>query len=181
MKLHTKYKSLLDSYKVSTPLRMAHFFGQLHHESNLKPTSENLNYSASGLLTVFPKYFTKETATLYARKPQQIANIVYGGRMGNNEAGDGWKFRGRGFIQVTGKDNYKALSEDTGIDFVSNPDLLLTEVNAMISALWFWNKIQANKHADKDDIKTITKLINGGSNGLKDRIQKVNYYKEIFK
>jgi putative chitinase len=178
MNLQTKYKSLLDKYGVNTPLRIAHFFAQLEHESNLKPIAENLNYGASGLIRVFRKYFTDLEAIQFANQPQIIANRVYANRMGNGneKSGDGWKYRGRGFIQITGFDNYKQLSKDTGIDFVSNPDLLLEEVNSMISALWFWNKANLNKLADKNDLKGITKRINGGYNGLAHRNELLNKY-----
>jgi len=177
MKLNEKYKSLLNSYYVNTPLRVAHFMAQIEHESGLKPISENLNYSADRLLVIFPKYFiSKEYANRYARQPEKIANRVYANRMGNGSeiSGDGWKYRGRGFIQITGKDNYTVLSKDTRIDFLSNPDLLLEEANSMISALWFWNKNKLNDLADKNDIVGITKRINGGTNGIEHR-------KELFK
>ena len=190
MELHLKYKSLLNSYHINTDLRLAHFFSQLEHESNLKPISENLNYSANRLLVIFPKYFTKDsldknnkvvkgTATLYARKPERIANRVYANRMGNGneQSGDGWKYRGRGFIQLTGKDNYRVLSKDVRIDFLENPDLLLEEANAMISALWFWNKNKLNDLADKDNVVAITKRINGATNGLADRKAKLAKWK----
>ena len=178
MKLKDKYKTLLNVHHVNTPLRQAHFFSQMEHESGLKPVSENLNYSATGLLSTFGKYFDLESAKLYARQPQKIANKVYANRMGNgNEAsGEGWKYRGRGFIQITGKNNYSMLSKDTRIDFLSNPDLLLTEVNSMISALWYWNKNGLNALADKNDIKGITRTINGGYNGLADRTELLNKY-----
>lgn len=179
MNLQHKYKTLLNNYKVNTPLRLSHFFAQLEHESNLKPIEENLNYSASGLRKIFGKYFTDLESIKYQRKPELIANKVYANRMGNgNEAsGDGWKYRGRGFIQITGKNNYILLSKDTKIDFVNNPDLLLNEANSMTSALWFWNKNKLNNLADKDDVKGITKIINGGYNGLKHRIKLLNKYK----
>lgn len=183
MELHKKYKSLLNSYGVNTPLRLAHFFAQIEHESGLKPISENLNYSASGLQRVFKKYFpTIELANAYQRKPEKIANRVYANRMGNgNEAsGDGWKFRGRGFIQITGKDNYTVLSKDTRIDYLSNPDLLLTEADSMISALWFWSLRNLNKYADADDIKEVTRRINGGYNGLDHRTELLKKYKKEF-
>jgi len=171
MGLQEKYKTLLESYSVNTPLRQAHFFSQMEHESGLKPIGENLNYGIGGLLSTFSKYFTEDTAKIYARKPEKIANKVYANRMGNgNEAsGDGWKYRGRGFIQITGKNNYIILSKDTKIDFVNNPDLLLTEVNSMISALWYWNKNALNALADENDVKGITRRINGGYNGLEHR------------
>lgn len=181
MKLYEKYKSLFAKYGLTTPLRIAHFMAQVHHESNLKPVQENLNYSAQGLNNVFGKYFiSKETAKSYERQPQRIANRVYANRMGNGSeaSGEGWKYRGRGFIQLTGKDNYELLSKDTGIDFVNNPDLLLDEVDAMVSALWFWDKNGLNKYADKDDINGITKRINGGNNGIVHRKELLTQYKK---
>lgn len=178
MKLHEKYKTLFEKYGLNTKLRISHFLSQLEHESGLKPISENLNYSEYGLLNTFGKYFNKTTAKLYARKPEKIANRVYANRMGNgNEAsGEGWKYRGRGFIQVTGKINYHQLANDTDLDCLKNPDLLLQEANAMISALWFWNSKGLNKLADKNDIKGITKRINGGYNGLEHRQELLNKY-----
>ncbi len=184
MRLDQKYQSLLNSYHVNTPLRLAHFMAQIEHESGLKPISENLNYSAEGLRKTFPKYFpTIISANTNARKPQQIANIVYANRMGNGNifSGDGFKYRGRGFIQITGKSNYTVLSKDTRIDFLNNPDLLLQEANSMISALWFWNKNKLNDLADKNDIKAVTKRINGGFNGLEHRIQLFNKWYELLK
>lgn len=179
MALHEKYKSLLNKYSVNTPIRIAHFMAQIEHESGLKAISENLNYSAEGLLKTFKKYFTKETALACERKPQSIANVVYANRMGNNSPGDGWKYRGRGFIQLTGKDNYSALTKDTGIDFVNNPDLLLEEANAMVAALWFWGKNKLNTLADKDDVLAVTKKINGGTNGIDHRKELVVKYKKL--
>jgi putative chitinase len=181
MKLNEKYKSLLDSYYVNTPLRLAHLFSQIKHESGLKPISENLNYSAKGLATTFKKYFpTTALANEYQRQPQKIANRVYANRMGNGDekSGDGWKYRGRGFIQLTGKDNYLMLSKDARIDCFNNPDLLLEEANAMIAALWFWNKNKLNDLADRDDIKAITKRINGGFNGLAHRQELLTKWKK---
>ena len=137
MDLLRKYRTLLAKYGVTTPRRQAMFLAQLDHESGLKPISENFNYSASALLRVFGKYFTPALAVEYERKPEKIANRVYANRMGNGDecSGDGWKYRGRGFIQTTGKTNYKLLSMHTGIDYVNNPDLLLNEADAMIGAL----------------------------------------------
>jgi len=180
MELHIKYKSLLNNYYVNTPLRLAHFFAQIEHESGLKPISENLNYSAKGLLSTFSKYFNANTANLNARKPENIANIVYANRMGNNSVNEGWKYRGRGFIQITGKNNYLLLSKDTRIDYLTNPDLLLNEADSMISALWYWKRINGNKLADADNVKAITKAINGGYNGLEHRIELLKKYKSIF-
>lgn len=173
MGLHIKYKTLFENYGLTTNLRIAHFMAQIEHESNLKPVVENLNYSEQGLLKIFPKYFNATQAKQYARKPMQIANRVYANRMGNGteQSGDGWKYRGRGFIQITGKSNYTSLSNDVKIDFVANPDLLLNEANSMISALWFWSKNGLNELADKDDINGATRRINGGLNGLDHRKQ----------
>lgn len=184
MNLAKKYRTILNNYHINTPLRLAHFFAQIEHESNLKPVSENLNYSSKLLLQVFKKYFpTKELAEAYARQPEKIANKVYANRMlnGNEASGDGWKYRGRGFIQITGKANYIMLSKDTGIDYLNNPDLLLTEADSMISALWFWKKNGLNKYADMDNIKTITKRINGGYNGYEHRRELLEKYKVVFK
>jgi putative chitinase len=191
--LSTKYKSLLGSYGVNTPLRLSHFFAQIDHESGLKPLQENLNYSESRLLEIFKYDFDtdknrilsdaeKLKAKQLARKPEQIANFVYANQNGNgNEAsGDGWKFRGRGFLQITGRSNYMLLSKDTKIDYINKPDLLLNEVDAMISALRFWNKHNLNVLADKDDVMRITKIINGGSNGITERKELLNKYKKLY-
>lgn len=191
--LSTKYKSLLSSAKISTPLRLAHFMTQLEHESGLKPISENLNYSAKRMLEIFKHDFDtnrdkwlspqeKEKVRDLIGHPDRIANFVYANQNGNgNEASkEGWKFRGRGFIQITCKNNYIALSKDIGIDYVNNPDLLLTEADSMISAIWFWNKHNLNKLADQDKIREITRVINGGYNGLDDRIRLLDKYKKLF-
>lgn len=188
--MNSKYKTLLTKYGIDTPLRTAHFMAQLEHESGLKPVAENLNYSQQGLLNIFGKYFTPDTkddegkiirgtAYSYARKPAMIANRVYANRMGNGDeaSGDGFKYRGRGFIQITGKDNYRMLAKDTGIDYLNNPDLLLKEADAMISALWYWKRINGNKLADADNTLGLTKAINGGTNGLAHRQSLVNKWK----
>ncbi len=192
--LYQKYKTLFNKYGVNTPLRIAHFMGQIEHESNLQPKHENLNYSYNQLIKIFKSDFDvnkdrvlseieKKTAQLLANKPIQIANFVYAnqGGNGNVNSGDGWKYRGRGFIQVTLKDNYRELSKYTGIDFLNNPDLLLNEANSVIAALWYWNKHKLNVLADKDNINLITKKINGGYNGLSHRITLVNKWKKILK
>lgn len=140
MRLQDKYKTLLSNYGINTPLRIAHFMAQIHHESNLKPVSENLNYSKSALRRVFGKYFKNDAiASQYARQPEKIANKVYANRMlnGNEASGDGWKYRGRGFIQITGKQNYMLLSKDMRVDYLNNPELLLNEADSMISAYLF--------------------------------------------
>lgn len=191
LELSNKYTTLLNRNGINTPLRKAHFFAQIDHESGLKPISENLNYSTEGLLKNFHKYFRiKEAARSYARNPQMIANKVYSNRMGNGSeaSGDGWKYRGRGFIQITGKNNYRLLSAKTGVEYINNPDLLLNEADAMISALWYWNTSNLNKHADNDDLDAISDLINlgretekyGDANGFIDRKQKLAYYKTVF-
>lgn len=184
MNLIEKYKTVFAQYGVITPLQKAHFMAQIEHESGLKPISENLNYSAKRLVDVFPKYFPNiKLAMPYDRKAEMIANKVYANRMGNRDfgSGDGYKYRGRGFIQLTGKDNYVALQKATGIDVVNNPDLLLEESNALIAALWFWKKNNLSAHAAKDDIRTVTRIINGGFNGLPHRTELLKKYKAIIK
>lgn len=183
MKLNKKYRTLLARNSINTRLRLAHFFAQLHHESGLKPIEENLRYSAKRLREVFPKYFhTIEMANRYSMKEREIANRVYANRMGNGneESGDGWKYRGRGFIQLTGKDNYKRLSDATGVDYVGNPNQLLNEADAMIAAIWFWNSRNLSTYADRDDVRAVTLRINGGYNGLKHREDLTEHYKKIF-
>lgn len=176
-------KVLLE-YKINTKLRLAHFLAQILHESgNLKYKSENLNYSAKALRSVFGKYFkTDEIANQYARKPEKIANRVYANRMGNGDevSGDGWKFRGRGLIQLTGKNNYTVCGQSIGLNLVNNPDLLTNTAEASVkAACWFWNKNNLNSFADNDDVKSITKHINGGFNGLEDRSNILKRAKEI--
>jgi len=178
--LHQIYKKQFKNFYVDTPLRVAHFMAQIEHESNLKPISENLNYSKESLLKVFPKYFRNDNVDQFARKPEKIANRVYANRMGNKDeqSGDGWKFRGRGFIQLTGFNNYYALSNAVNMDYVNNPDLLLTEADALIAALWFWSNNNLNHLADLDDVLLITKKINGGLNGIDDRKKKLLKWKK---
>ena len=161
-------------YEINTPQRIAAFIAQCGHESGgWRTFSENLNYSAKSLDAVFGKYFVRagRDANEYARQPEKIANVVYAGRMGNDNPGDGWKFRGRGPIQLTGHDNYAAFSKDMGVDAVDNPDQVSEDKTiALMSAIWFWNKNKLNQYADSGDIKTLTKRINGGYIGLEDRI-----------
>ena len=176
---------VLPENNIDTPLRVAHFLAQVIHESgHFKTNVENLNYSASALQSVFKKYFPNETlANQYARQPEKIANRVYANRMGNGDeaSGDGWKYRGRGLIQLTGFNNYKQCKDEMKIDIVKNPDLLLVPEYALKSACWFWNKNNLNQYADKDDIITITKRINGGTNGLEDRKANLKRAKQILK
>lgn len=177
-----------EKFAVNTPLRLAHFLAQCGHESGgFRITQENLNYSAKGLQGIFKKYFPSEALALdYAKKPQKIANRVYGGRMGNgNEAsGDGYKFRGRGFIQLTGRDNYKAFDDAVEDNILENPDLVATKY-PLASAAWFWNKNKLNQLADKgaatEVVTMITKRVNGGTIGLPDRIKHFNEYYSLLK
>ncbi|MFD1613494.1 glycoside hydrolase family 19 protein [Gelatiniphilus marinus] len=177
--------TVLPNFGIDTPLRKAHFLSQLAHESGgLKYNQENLNYSAKALRSVFGKYFkTNEIAEAYARKPEKIANRVYGNRMGNGDeaSGDGWKFRGRGLIQLTGKNNYQKFAHDHGVDCVNNPDLILDPELALTSACWFWKKNNINRYADDDDIHMVTKRINGGTNGLLHRQHYLDSFKRLYK
>lgn len=177
------FNAVLPEYAIDTPLRIAHFLAQIGHESGeLKYNKENLNYGAISLLRVFGKYFkTKEHALECERKPQTIANIVYANRMGNTGPDDGWKYRGRGLIQLTGKDNYVACGEAICFDLENNPDLINSDPFVCIrSACWFWDSRDLNALADNDDLKKITKLINGGTNGINHRAELLNYAKKAF-
>lgn len=174
---------LFKQYEVNTPKRQAMFLAQCAHESNsFSVTQENLNYSANGLRTVFPKYFkTDQEAEAYARKPERIANRVYGNRMGNGdeESGDGYRFRGRGYIQLTGKNNYSAFAKSLNISLDDAVRLCETPEGALQSALYFWQRENLNKYADSADVTTCTKKINGGTNGLNDRIAKFDKFLKI--
>ncbi len=169
-------------YEINTPSRQAAFIGQCAHESSgFKTLQENLNYSAEALMRTWPSRFpTMEVAQQYARNPEKIANRVYGGRMGNGleEAGEGWKYRGRGLIQLTGKDNYTLASDALSQDFISDPDLVLEPRWAALTAGWYWNKRQLNKEADAKDYTAMTKKINGGTIGLNDRIAHIQHAQE---
>jgi len=174
--------NVFPTYSIDTPARVAAFLAQCGHESGgWTVFEENLNYSAQGLNKVFPKYFpTLESATPYAKKPEMIANKIYANRMGNGapESGDGYKFRGRGPIQLTGRSNYTAFAKEMFEDWqnvVDNPDWVTADRDfALMSAIWFWNKNGLNKEADAGDIKTMTRKINGGYIGLEDRIKHYN-------
>ena len=153
--------------------RLAAFLAQMAHESGgFNATKENLNYSAKGLMTTFKKYFpTEELAKQYERKPEKIANRVYANRMGNGpeESGDGYKFCGRGLIQLTGKQNYSRFAKDLGITIDETVAYMETASGAVSSAGWFWDNNNLNQYCDKDDFITLTKRINGGTIGLADR------------
>jgi putative chitinase len=177
---------VMEKFGISNPNRLAHFLSQVAHESgNFKFVNENLNYSAKGLLGVFKKYFPTEALALaYERKPEKIANKVYASRMGNGDeaSGDGYKFRGRGYIQLTGKDNYKAFSDFIGEDCVANPDLVATKY-PLTSAAFFFHKNKLWDICDKghthDVVTAVTKRVNGGTIGLEDRIKHFNEYNQL--
>ncbi len=172
-------------FGINTPLRLAHFLAQCGHESaGFKATQENLNYSAKGLMGIFKKYFpTAALANAYQRNPQKIANKVYASRMGNgNEAsGEGYKFRGRGYIQLTGKENYTAFGKAINENIIDNPDVVSSKY-ALLSAAWFFSKNGLHRMADEgasDQVVTkITKRVNGGTIGLPDRIK---HFREYYK
>jgi putative chitinase len=171
-----KYTNSLDKamleFSINTSLRQRMFLSQVLHESGMLTASEeNLNYSEQGLLKTFKKYFDRSRAAKYARNPQRIANRVYANRMGNGseDSGDGWRFRGRGLIQLTGRDNYIACGNELDVDLIKNPDYLLTPIGAARSAGWFWESRKLNRLADLKDLETNTKIINGGFNGLEHR------------
>lgn len=174
----------MQKFEVNTPLRIAHFIAQIAHESgSFRYSSENLNYSAKALRAVFGKYFPDdESAEAYARQPEKIANKVYASRMGNGDeaSGDGWKFRGRGLIQLTGTENYTNCGKGIGRDLLNDPDQLAIDAHAAVAAsLWFWNSRGLNTHADNDDVNMITRRINGGLNGLDDRVSYLNKAKDV--
>ena len=171
-------------FQINTPLRLAHFLAQCGHESGgFRATQENLNYSAKGLMGIFKKYFPSEAiANQYARNPQKIASKVYANRMGNGTeaSGEGYKFRGRGYIQLTGKENYTAFGKSIGEDMTANPDKVASQY-ALLSAAWFFSKNGLHRMADEgasDIVVTkITKRVNGGTIGLADRIK---HFKEYY-
>ena len=180
--IFNQLQSVIDKFQINTKERMAHFLGQSSHESaNFKVFIENLNYSSDALLRVFPKYFTAQTAAQYQHNQEAIGSKIYANRMGNGDekSKDGYKFRGRGAIQLTGHDNYKAFGLAIGIDLLTNPDLVATDY-ALLSASWFFSKNGLNTIADKgmnDTVITeITKRINGGVIGLDSRKQLTNQF-----
>ena len=173
---------VMKTFGIDTPVELAHFLSQCGHESaGFKVVNENLNYSAKGLLGIFKKYFpTQALAESYQRKPEKIANRVYASRMGNGDeaSGEGFKFRGRGFIQLTGKQNYTAFGKAIGVDIAANPDLVATKY-PLLSAAWFFSKNCLSKCKDASDasVLAVTKCVNGGTIGLADR-QK--HFKEYY-
>lgn len=181
---HPHLEAAADCYGIDTPIRQAAWLSQVLHESGLlSVVEENLNYSAERLLQVFPKYFTAETAPLFSHKPEKIANLVYGNRMGNGpaESGDGWRYRGRGLMQITGKDSYREATADLGINLVGMPEILTQDRPAAMSAGWEWQKRDLNSRledADPNDLDQISDIINighvtkkiGDSNGYAERL-----------
>jgi putative chitinase len=176
------YKALVDilpKYGITTKKRVAHFISQCAHESNnFRSLEENLNYSEDALNRVFPRYFGegKRNAKEYARQPEKIANYIYmdefrskTGALGNTQPGDGWRFRGRGLKQLTGRNNYAAFGKSIGLTAEQAAEYVATEKGAIESACWFWNSRKLNDIADSDDVARMTKIINGGDIGLADR------------
>jgi putative chitinase len=174
-------------FNITNPLRLAHFLAQCGHESGgFKAVSENVNYSADGLKKIFPKYFPGNLSESYARNPEKIASKVYGGRMGNGDEStkEGYKFRGRGYIQLTGKDNYKNFTKFIGEDCIGNPDLVATKYPLASAAFFFdSNKLWSicDKGADDATVTAVTKRVNGGTIGLPDRIKHFKEYYNLLK
>ena len=178
------FNVFLLKYDINTPLRLAHFLAQVGHESTqLNVVTENLNYSYAGLLRVFGKYFNIRTAILYARKPEKIANRVYANRMNNGDeaSGDGWKFRGRGLIQCTGRSNYSRLAKFIDKSLEDTIAYLETPEGAVLSAVWYWHERKINAIADRDNLEAVTRAVNGGLNGLKDRRIYLQRAKDVLK
>lgn len=176
----------IEKFKFDTPIKLAHFLAQAGHESaGFKAVNENLNYGAKGLTSIFKKYFpTNDKALLYERKPEKIANLVYGNRMGNGPeaSGDGYRYRGRGYIQLTGKDNYKAFDAVVAENILENPDLVATKY-PLLSAAWFFSKNCLGKCTDASDaaVTSVTKCVNGGTIGLPDRLKHFKEYYNLLK
>lgn len=174
--------SVIEKFSINTPLRLAHFLAQCHHESNgFTVAVENLNYSQSGLKKVFGKYFTDALLVTYARKPEKIANRVYANRMGNGSelSGDGWRHRGEGFLQITGKKNQQSFFKSIGLPIDTNPMLIGTKY-PLSSAAWFFDNRQICNYCDRGakdmDVEAVTKMVNGGLNGFEDRLAKFKKY-----
>lgn len=175
-------ETFADKYEINSPLREAHFLAQSAHESGgFHAVEENLNYSAESLEKLFGRHFEGVDVNDYARQPEKIANRIYADRMGNGdeESGDGYNFRGRGLIQLTGKSNYEALSESLGKSLEETVEYLATPEGACESAAWFWHKNNINAKADEDDCTAVTKKVNGGTIGLEDRQEHTEKFKEL--
>ena len=168
----------IEKADLSTPERLAAFIAQCGHESDsFRFMEENLNYKAESLCRTWPSHFNEENASEYAHNPEKIANRAYANRMsnGDEESGDGWNYRGRGWLQTTGKAGYEQLSDATQIDFVSNPDAVATPEGSAISAAVFWEKHNLNRHVDNNDFTGLTKAINGGTIGQEDRMARYQH------
>ncbi len=184
--VYGEIQSVIDTFEINTSTRLSHFLGQCAHESgNFKFISENLNYSSKGLISTFPKYFKQPgLAEAYARNPERIASRVYADRMGNGAEGtaEGWKFRGRGYIQLTGKSNYTLFDKFVNENIILEPDLVAKKY-PLLSASWFFHKNKLNTISDKglseQVILELTKRINGGTNGLQDRIKYTTKFGKI--
>ena len=182
------YNQIADTaskFNITNNLRLAHFLAQCAHESgNFKAVSENLNYSSDGLKKIFPKYFPGTLSESYARNPEKIAARVYGGRMGNGDetTKEGFKFRGRGYIQLTGKNNYTNFTKFIGEDCVANPDLVATKY-PLASAAFFFNNNKlweiCDKGADDATVTAVTKRVNGGTIGLNERIKEFKHFHQL--
>jgi putative chitinase len=173
----------IEKADLSTPARIAAFVAQCGHESDsFRFMEENLNYKAESLCRTWPSHFNAGNAEEYAHQPQKIANRAYANRMGNGdeESGDGWNYRGRGWLQTTGKNGYEELSDATQIDFVSNPDAVATPEGSAVSAVFFWEKHNLNHHVDNNDFVGLTKAINGGTLGLEDRMARFNHAMSVY-
>ena len=179
------FDSVLPRFGIDTPLRKVHFLAQIAHESNgFRAKVESLYYSsAERLCKIFPKYFpTLESASTYVGQPERTANKIYANRMENGDetSGDGWRFRGRGLIQLTGRYNYTALTKAVGQDFVNNPDLVASPEWALSSACWYWQNRNINKYADADDIEMVTLRVNGGKIGIDERRHYLEGFKKLY-
>lgn len=178
------FNETFQRFGILTPAQQASWIGQCGHEcGNFRILEENLNYKAPTLLKLFPKTpkrqwgFTPEEAAAYEKQPQKIANRIYSNRMGNRDeaSGDGWRFRGSGFLQLTGHANFYHAGQALGVDFVMQPELVRTPMYAAQTAGWFWQTHKLNQYADNGDFVTMTKRINGGTIGLEDRIKHINH------
>jgi|TARA_R110000868_G_scaffold313467_1_gene574464 putative chitinase len=182
------FNETFDRFGISTPVQQASWIGQCGHEcGNFRIMEENLNYRAATLLKLFPRTpkrawgFTPEEAAAYEKQPQRIANRIYGNRMGNRDeaSGDGFRFRGSGFLQLTGHSNFFHAGQALGEDFVMQPELVRTPKYAAMTAGWFWQTHKLNQYADSRDFLMMTKKINGGTIGLDDRIKHINHALDI--
>lgn len=178
------FNETFQRFGIVTPAQQASWIGQCGHEcGNFRILEENLNYRAATLLKLFPKTpkrqwgFTPEEAAAYEKQPQKIANRIYGNRMGNRDeaSGDGWRFRGSGFLQLTGMSNFHHAGQALGADFIMQPELVRTPKYAAMTAGWFWQTHKLNQYADSGDISTMTKRINGGTIGLEDRKKHITH------